>query len=303
MGRKRRGEKIDGWYIVDKTLGMGSTNVVSRIRRLTGAAKVGHGGTLDPLATGILPIALGEATKAIPYIMDASKDYEVTMAFGHETTTDDLEGAVTESADYMPSEAEIIAALPAFTGPISQVPPAYSAIKIDGERAYDVARRGDEVVLKAREVRIHALELMDYNFEEKSASLRVCCGKGTYIRSLARDLARHLNARAHVTKLRRTRVGPFGLQQAISLPISLENGGDLSHSARSVGHPLEVMTALDDIPALAITDSQATLIRQGQTLEGSQAQPGTLTLICGGQLVAVAENDGAVIRSLRVFNL
>ncbi|WP_262692183.1 tRNA pseudouridine(55) synthase TruB [Kordiimonas aestuarii] len=299
MARKRKGEKVDGWMVVDKPLGMSSAKVVGRIKYLTKAQKVGHGGTLDPLASGILPIGLGEATKTMPFIVDASKDYAFTVRFGSSTDSDDLEGAVLESGGRIPQESEVVAILPRFTGTIEQVPPAYSAIKVDGQRAYKLARDGETVELRARPVKIHTLRLDSFDTEAGEATLFVTCGKGTYVRSLARDIALALGTFGHVSMLRRLRVGPFGLERAISL----EKLDELSHSAPAVDYLCPIATALDDIPAVAVSDPEADRIRCGQTLHLPAAKQGTIVLMCGDVPLAVAENTDGIIKSLRVFNM
>jgi len=215
MARKRKGNPIHGWVVFDKPLTMTSTQAVGKVRWLFQAQKAGHGGTLDPLATGILPIALGNATKTVPFTMDATKTYEFEITWGESRDTLDAEGVVTATSDVRPDAAEIEAALKAFTGDISQIPPKYSAIKVDGRRAYDLARGGEEVTLKARPVRVDSLELLE-SMPDK-ACFRMDCGKGTYVRSLARDLAAHLGACGYVSKLRRTCVGGFEEIYAFSL--------------------------------------------------------------------------------------
>ncbi|WP_417450384.1 tRNA pseudouridine(55) synthase TruB [Kordiimonas sp.] len=299
MARKRKGEKVDGWMVVDKPLGLSSAQVVGRIKYLTKAQKVGHGGTLDPLASGILPIGLGEATKTMPYIVDASKDYAFTIRFGSSTDSDDLEGATVKSGGRIPLQSEIEAALPQFTGTIEQVPPAYSAIKVDGQRAYKLARDGETVELKARPVEIHRLRLDAFDADAGEATLFVTCGKGTYVRSLARDIALALDTLGHVSMLRRLRVGPFGLERAISL----EKLDELSHSARAVDYLGPITTALDDIPAVAVTEPEADRIRCGQTLHLPTAKQGTIVLMCGDVPLAIAENTDGTVKSLRVFNM
>ena len=208
MGRRRTGTPIHGWLIIDKPLGRSSAQVVAAVRRITGAAKAGHGGTLDPLATGVLPIALGEATKTVSYVMDGSKAYRFTLRFGEARTTDDREGAVTETSPARPTDAEIRAVLPRFTGLIEQVPPAFSALKVDGVRAYRLARAEEAVALAPRQVRIDRLELIARP-DADTAEFLVRSGKGAYMRSLARDIARALGTVGHVAALRRTAVGPF----------------------------------------------------------------------------------------------
>ncbi|HVI88030.1 MAG TPA: tRNA pseudouridine(55) synthase TruB, partial [Dongiaceae bacterium] len=256
MARRKRGEKVDGWLILDKPLGLTSTQAVGAVRRIFDAQKAGHGGTLDPLATGILPIALGEATKTVPYVMDGAKSYRFTLKFGQQRSTDDAEGEVTARSDIRPEDAAIRAALPGFTGFIQQVPPAFSAIKIGGERAYDLARDGEVVELAPREVRVDAISLTERPSRDE-AVFEVRCGKGTYMRSLARDIAQHLGSVGHVSALRRLSVGGFTEKQAISL----ENLKALGHSPAAFEHLLPVETALDDIPALALTNTEASRLR------------------------------------------
>ncbi|MBC7954215.1 MAG: tRNA pseudouridine(55) synthase TruB, partial [Rhodospirillaceae bacterium] len=252
MARKRKGIPIDGWLAIDKPVGIGSTQVVAAVRRITGAAKVGHGGTLDPLASGILPIALGEATKTVAYVMDGAKTYQWRVRWGQSTTTDDMEGAVCATSDVRPTTEQILAALPAFLGDIQQVPPAYSAIMVNGERAYDLARAGETVELKSRIVRIDGFRLVGQP-DADHADFEVNCGKGTYIRSLARDLALALGTVGHIVILRRTACGPFNEGNSIPLDKFRESGQ--GPALRS--HLLPVETALDDIPALALSEAEA----------------------------------------------
>ena len=252
---------VHGWLILDKPEGLTSTQALGKVRRLLDGNKAGHGGTLDPLATGILPLAFGEATKLIPYIIDGDKEYEFTIRWGEARTTDDAEGRVTETSDARPDEAKIRAMLPSFTGPIEQVPPAFSAIKLQGERAYDIARAGGSPDLKPRQVLIHALELQDIPDRDRTR-FRVRCGKGMYVRALARDLAAKLGTYGYIARLRRTRVGPFDLTKAISLA-ELEK---LGHNGAALTALLPLRTALDDIPALDLTDSEAQRLRMGQTV-------------------------------------
>lgn len=294
---KRKGRPINGWLNLDKPQGLTSTQAIGRVRRLTQAAKIGHGGTLDPLATGILPIALGEATKTLPYVVDSEKEYEFTIAWGEERSTDDAEGEVVAQSDHRPDEAAIVAKLPDFTGVIEQVPPAFSAIKVDGQRAYDLSRRGEAVELAAREVEIHSLELMAA--DRDSARLVMTCGKGTYVRSLARDLARALGTRGHVIELRRTRVGPFRAAAAISLDM-LE---DMVHSAPPEKILLPVETALDGIPALAVTGGEAKRLQAGQVLHVPSRKSGVVRVMADDALVALAAIEHGELRPLRVFNL
>ncbi len=293
---------VNGWIILDKPHGLGSTQAVGAVKRNLreaglGKVKVGHGGTLDPLATGILPIALGEATKLAGRMLDASKEYAFTIRFGEETDTLDLEGKVIAQSAVRPTRSEIEAVLPRFTGPIEQVPPAYSAIMVDGERAYDLARAGEEVVLKSRAVTIHSLTITQVG--EGEVTLIAHVSKGTYIRSLARDIARALGTVGHVTMLRRLRAGPFGLAQAISLDKLNEvgKGAPLEH----VLLPLEA--GLVDIPALDLTPEQARAVRQGRVLDGLPHNDGLYWVRSGTVPVALVELSGMSLSVVRGFNL
>lgn len=313
-----RGRVLNGWLNIDKPLGLTSTQVVGRVRRLTQAAKIGHGGTLDPLASGVLPIALGEATKTIPFIMDGEKVYAFTVRWGEARSTDDREGVVTATSDRRPSAAEIAAVLPRFIGEIEQTPPVYSAIKIDGERAYDLARAGADVAMKSRRVTIRALEPIENNSEFSGpdyGSFRVTCGKGTYVRSLARDLALALGTVGHVAALRRLRVGPFRTADFDGAngpgcgsdpgerAISLDKLADLVHIAPPENSLLPVETALDGIPALAVTGSEAERLRTGQTLRLPNPGRGIVAVKAEGGLVALGDLADGCLRPLRVFNL
>ncbi len=301
MARSRKGEKVDGWVVLDKAVGLGSTPAVGKVRRLFGAQKAGHGGTLDPLASGVLPIALGEATKTVPFVMDGRKEYRFTIRFGEARSTEDLEGEVTERSDARPSDEAIRAALPAFVGTIEQMPPAFSALKVDGRRAYDLARAGEAVDLKPRPVTIERLTLVGRP-DPDHADFVVACGKGTYIRSLGRDLARSLGSVGHLSALRRTAAGPFRDAAAISLS-KLEA---LGHIPALLGVLAPVETALDDIPALALTEAQADRLRQGQPvlLTRDVPPPGTLVRArAGSKLVALVRSDGFALKPVRVFNL
>jgi len=308
--RRKKGRALSGWVNFDKPLEMGSTQAVGKIRRLFDAQKAGHAGTLDPLASGILPIALGEATKTVSYMQDAAKTYEVMVAFGSQTTTDDAEGAVMASSDKRPDAAAIEAALGHFTGMIEQIPPQFSAIRKDGRRAYDLARAGEAVDLAPRLVQIDAISLLNV-LDDGRIWLKVDCGKGVYIRSLARDLGRFLGGFAHVGALRRTRVGTFDEKTALGL----EKLTALGHIAPDLAAldacllPLE--TALDDIPALALNDDAASGIRQGQAISPSDppilANPkgGAVLLTHQGKALAIAQWDekDRLLRPRRVFNL
>jgi tRNA pseudouridine55 synthase len=307
MAARRKGDPIHGWIVLDKPLGLTSAQAVARVRRAFGAAKAGHGGTLDPLATGVLPIALGEATKTVAFEMDASKAYRFTLRWGAATTTDDAEGEVTETSPNRPTEAEIEAILPRFTGEILQTPPVYSAIKVAGRRAYARARNQEAFELAPRPVVVERLALN--HSDGDTASFEVACGKGTYMRALARDLARALGSCGHIVELRRTRAGPFAESQAISLD-SLEA---LRHSAAALERLLPIETALDGIPALALSEGEARVLRSGQSVPLLRAQdvdrigslvPGiAVCAMANGKPVAVARFDQGRLRPVRVFNL
>jgi tRNA pseudouridine55 synthase len=301
MSRRKSGDKVDGWVILDKPVGLGSTPAVSRVRRLFGAQKAGHGGTLDPLASGVLPIALGEATKTVPFVMDGRKEYHFTLRFGQARSTEDAEGEVTATSDLRPTDEAIRGALAAFVGEVEQVPPAFSALKIEGKRAYDLARAGEPLALKPRRVLIERLELLGRP-DADHADFVVSCGKGTYIRSLGRDLALSLGTVGYLSALRRTAVGPFREEAAISLP-KLEA---LGHIPALLGALAPVATALDDIPALALTEAQADRLRQGQPVLLTRDAPPSGALLraeTGSRLVALVRSDGASLQPVRVFNL
>ena len=309
MGRRRKGEAVSGWICLDKPIDLTSTQAVGRVRRALGAQKAGHAGTLDPLATGVLPIALGEATKTVPFLMDADKAYRFTIAWGRTTSTLDREGEVIASSDARPSAQEVEAALPQFVGEISQIPPAYSAVKIDGERAYDLARAGETVELDARTVTIHTARVADAP-DADHVTLEIECGKGTYVRAIARDLVAMLGACGHVSELRRTRVGRFTEQSAVTLEL-LE---DLGYEARQSELLLPVETALDDIPELAVTAEDAFRLKQGRAIvlvprqvEAVKARlkPGsrTVSAMAGGKVVALCEMRAGRLEPSRVFLL
>ncbi len=322
---------LHGWIILDKPFGLGSTSAVSAVKRALREAgepktKVGHGGTLDPLASGVLPIALGEATKLAGRMLDATKAYDFTIAFGTQTDTLDLEGKVIATSDHRPSRADIEAILPRFTGPIEQVPPAYSALKVDGERAYDLARKGIEVELKTRAVTIFQLSVRPEPVEgpsfiptEKKCSpstssgrtdeendhpldhitLAATVSKGTYIRSLARDIANVLGTVGHVTMLRRTKAGPFTLESAISL----DKLADAAKARALTRMVLPLAAGLDDIPALPVTPDQARLLRHGQMLFGIPATPGLYLAMEAETPVALVEVSEDGCKVVRGFNL
>jgi tRNA pseudouridine55 synthase len=309
VARRRKGDAVSGWICLDKPYDLTSTHAVSRVRRAFNAQKAGHAGTLDPLATGILPIALGEATKTVPYLVDADKAYRFTIAWGQTTATYDREGEVTAQSDVRPTAAEVEAVLPRFVGEISQVPPAYSAIKVGGERAYDLARAGETVELAARTVTVHSARVADAA-DADHVTLEIACGKGTYVRAICRDLAELLGACGHVSDLRRTRVGGFTEQSAVTLEF-LE---DLGHKARQSELLLPVETALDDIPELAVTAEDAFRLKQGRAIvlvprqvESVKARlkPGsrTVSAMAGGSVVALCEMRAGRLEPSRVFNL
>ena len=303
---------MHGWLAIDKDIGITSTQAVGRARRLLDAQKAGHAGTLDPLATGVLPIALGEATKTVPYVMDGAKTYRFTARFGEARDTDDLEGRILETNDVRPDDGAIRSALNRFTGVISQVPPLYSAVKIQGERSYKRARSGQRELLPARNVEIDRFELIDRP-DSDHAVFEVDCGKGTYIRSLARDLGRDLGTVAYVAELRRTRCGPFDEKDAILLDTLAES----VLFAPPQECLLPVTTALDDIPALAMTETQTGYLRHGRAVRvrsGSTlfVDANQLDAICEGDVlyavsgddpVALARLEGEEIRPMRVLNL
>jgi tRNA pseudouridine55 synthase len=331
---------LHGWIILDKPLGKGSTTCVGWVKRALREAgepktRVGHGGTLDPLATGVLPIAVGEATKLAGHMLDATKAYDFTIEFGSQTDTLDLEGKVIATSEHRPTVAEVEAILPCFTGPIEQVPPAYSALKVDGKRAYALARAGDEVVLKTRAVTVFELQILRgtgrgtaehllggggvgatlaslaplhhaahgppprSGEELQSITLSATVSKGTYIRSLARDVALALGTVGHVTMLRRTKAGPFTLEQAISLDFL-----DEAAKARALTRTVLPLTAgLDDIPALPVTPDDARLLRVGQRLVGNPALPGLYLATDATRPVALVEVAAGDVKVVRGFNV
>lgn len=307
-GQFRRDKRdIHGWVVLDKPIGMTSTHAVSVIKRLFSAKRAGHAGTLDPLASGCLPIALGEATKTVPFVMDGRKVYQFTVQWGEERDTDDAEGRVVGTSEARPSRKAIEALLPSFTGTIEQVPPRFSAIKIEGERAYDLARDGEQVELAARPVDIHGLALTEIP-DPDHVVFTAECGKGTYVRALARDMGRALGCLGHVSALRRASVGPF----AENTMILLEQLEALCHRAAAGEASLAdalmpVETALDDIPALAVSRADAARLQRGQAvlLRGRDAPNfrGTVYVTVAGELTALAEVDRGEIVPKRVFNL
>jgi tRNA pseudouridine55 synthase len=333
MARRKKGNVVNGWIVLDKPPGMTSTQAVGAVRRAFNAQKAGHAGTLDPLATGILPIALGEATKTVPFAVDGEKAYRFTVSWGAETTTDDTEGPVVKHSDKRPARSEIESLLGQFVGEILQTPPAFSAIKINGERAYDLARSGEEVVLQPRPVVIYSLDLVSMP-DESTSVFEAACGPGTYVRAIARDLGRMLGCYGHVTVLRRTRVGGFTEDRAISLarlqeasagPPLINDDHDLDDSApdgldaerpraerpidlaaaKALLEPVEA--ALDDLTELVISSSDAARLSQGKSIlmRGRDAPivTGTAYAMCKGRLMALGELEQGEFRPSRIFNL
>jgi tRNA pseudouridine55 synthase len=315
MSRRKKGEDISGWIVLDKPEEVTSTDAVGAVRRAFNANKAGHAGTLDPLASGILPIALGEATKTVPWLVEADKAYRFTIAWGASTDTQDREGKVIATSDVRPTRAQIEAALGQFKGEISQVPPVYSAVKIEGERAYDLARAGETVELEARPVVVYEIALA--TSDEATATIEMRCGKGFYVRALVRDLAAALGAEGHVSALRRTRVGAFSEADSIGLDALR----DLSHKGAASERLKPVETALADIPALAINGEDAFRLKQGRpivllphvaedlrakfrprTIAGKDASRAAVAL-CEGRAVALGDVRAGRFKPTRVFHL
>jgi tRNA pseudouridine55 synthase len=287
---------INGWVVLDKPVGLTSTHAVSRLKRIFNAKKAGHAGTLDPLASGLLPIAFGEATKTVPFVQEGEKAYRFTVRWGIETDTDDSDGAVTALSEERPNEAAILALLPRFTGTIEQKPPAFSAIKINGERAYDLARDGEMPDLASRPVTIHSLELIGAEVDEAIFEAR--CGKGTYVRALARDFGRALGCLGHVIALRRTRVGPFREEHAVTL-------AELDEGAAS-GALLCIEAGLLEIPRVSVDRDMAARLRRGQSvlIRGQDMPPqGSAYAACGNVVIAVGAIEKGELVPGRVFNL
>jgi tRNA pseudouridine55 synthase len=303
---RRKGIPVNGWLVLDKPTGITSTHVLNKIKRIFNAEKAGHAGTLDPLATGVLPIAFGEATKTIPYVVDSAQEYRFTVRWGVETATDDAEGETVKSSDLRPSREAIEAELPKFRGEVMQTPPRFSAIKIDGERAYDLARDGEVFEIAARAVKIMRLEIVDMSSADTTI-FEAECGKGTYVRAIARDLGRLLACGGHVSELRRLRVGPFRDTNAISLETlnELSNSADAREALERVLLPVE--TALDGIPALAVGGQDVGQLKRGKSVivRGRDApiHQGLVYVTSRGKLVALGEVEGGEFRPLRVFNL
>jgi tRNA pseudouridine55 synthase len=309
MARRRKGEAVHGWIALDKPHGLGSTDAVSRVRRLFNAQKAGHAGTLDPLASGVLPIALGEATKTVPHLMDAQKAYRFTVAWGETTTTLDREGEVIACSDVRPTAQQVATVLPAFVGEIEQVPPAYSAIKVNGQRAYALARAGEAPELQARAVVVHEARVAGAP-DADHVTLEIRCGKGTYVRALARDIAAELGACAHVSDLRRTEVGPFTEARTVTLA-ELEA---LIYEGRGSEALLPVETALDGIPALALTAEEAFKLKQGRPIvllprqvetlrERLSGDSRTVSAMAEGKMAALCEMRAGRLNPVRIFHL
>jgi len=296
---KKQRADVHGWIALDKPLGMTSTHAVAVVRRLLNAKKAGHAGTLDPLASGLLPLAFGEATKTVPYVVDGEKAYRFTVTFGIETDTDDSEGRIVSQSEARPTEQQILAALPKFTGAITQVPPRYSAIKIDGERAYDLARGGETVELQPRIVEIHTLTLL--SFDGQSAVLEAECGKGTYVRAIARDLGRALGCFGYVTALRRTRVGPFTEADAVTLA-SLE--ADVFAPAAALK---SIDTGLRELVEVPVGGDAPMRLRRGQSIilrgRDAPAEGEIVYATNAGQVIAIGTVERGELVPNRVFNL
>ncbi len=298
MGRRRKGRPLNGWLVIDKDGGMTSAQVVSKVRSVTQAAKAGHAGTLDPMATGVLPIALGEATKSMPYVLHGDKSYEFTGRWGEARDTDDIDGVIVDTSPVRPTPEQINLALQQFVGEIQQVPPAYSAVKVQGRRAYDLARQGEVPELQARTVVVDRFELIDCANEDE-ARFVVDCGTGTYVRALIKDLAVTLKTVGCVSSLRRTRSGPFTEGDAISV----DKLAELWQSAPPDEILLPVETALVDIPALALTGPQADRLRNGQAIRVIGIENGTVCATHEGRPVAIAHVEAEDVQPVRVFNL
>jgi len=298
MGKRKKGIPIHGWLANDKPLEITSNNVVGKVRWLTKAQKVGHGGTLDPLASGILPLAFGEATKTVSFVMDGLKTYRFEITWGETRNTDDAEGEVGETSDQRPTRDAIEALLPEFLGAIEQIPPIYSALMIDGQRAYKLAREGVEIEMKSRIVQIDRLELMEI-IDANRAVFEVDCGKGTYVRSLGRDLGAKLGCLGYISALRRTKVGPFDEKSAISLD-SLE---DIVHSDALFESLLPIETVLDDILALALSEEESLKIKQGMALNTDSEDCETVRLMFDNKVIALAKIEDKRVQPFRVFNL
>ena len=296
-----KADDIDGWLIIDKPQGMTSTQVVGKTRWLLHANKNGHTGTLDPFATGVLPIAFGEATKLVPYVTDGRKEYEFVVKWGEQTSTDDIEGDVVQTCAKIPSHGEIMSAIPHFIGKIKQIPPIYSAIKINGQQAYKLARKGQSIEMPEREIEIYALELLEEHAD--SAKFKVECSKGTYERTLGHDLAIFLGTVGHLTELRRTKCGNFTLEHKILLD-SLEKMEYVENRRKSL---LPMETSLRDIAEIAVSEDDAIKLSRGQCLSVKgydvKASESLLAAMCDDCLIALVRIDDKKISPIRVFNL
>ena len=301
--KHKKGQPVSGWLIIDKQEGIGSTDVVNQTRRLLDAQKNGHTGTLDPFATGVLPVAFGEATKLIPYVTDGDKEYEFTLKFGATTTTLDNTSPVTQTSDKIPTAQEILNILPAFIGTITQIPPAYSAIKINGERAYTLARKGESVDMKQREIQIYQLDFLGF-IDDSQARFRVACSKGTYVRTLGSDIAKALETCGHLTALRRTKCAKFDLSHTILL----ENLKKIEYVEERRKKLLPLLTCLCDITVIAVQAEDAAKLRQGQSISPKSYEIGLLmgkdaVATLDDQPVALVRIDERKISPIRVFNL
>jgi tRNA pseudouridine55 synthase len=305
MARQKKGNPVHGWLALDKPFGLTSTQALSRVKRLLGASKAGHAGTLDPLATGVLPIAFGEATKTVPFAVDGEKSYRFAVRWGMETTTDDAEGESVAVSEQRPSEAEILALLPQFIGEITQVPPNFSAIKVGGQRAYDLARDGVAVVLEPRTVVIDDLRLVDMP-DAATTVLEADCGKGTYVRAVARDMGRALGCYGHVVELRRTRVGPFDEESMVTLA-ELEEAAERGGYAELLPFVAPVETVLDAVPSLDVSSSDAATLTRGQPIlirgRDAPVMSGVAYAMSKGRLIALGEIEKGALHPTRVFNL
>ncbi len=322
--RKKKGRPVSGWMVLDKPLGMGSTEAVSKIKWLYGAEKAGHAGTLDPLASGMLPIALGEATKTVPYVQDGAKVYRFTVSWGEERSTDDLEGAVTRSSPERPDEQAIRALLPKYTGVIMQIPPQFSAIKIAGERAYDLAREGEAVDIPAREVEIGRFDLVEMRGADATV-FEIECGKGTYVRSLARDMGRDLGCYGHISELRRTEVDPFTADELVTMAeieqaiASVQPAATEEDEAPQAPRPgpdqwkaldallMDTGAALDCLPQVVVNDDTAARLRLGNPVivrgRDAPAQADEACAFARGRLVAIGAIEAGMFKPKRVFSL
>jgi len=320
VARKKKGRPVSGWVILDKPVGMGSTEAVSKIRWLYKAEKAGHAGTLDPLASGMLPIALGEATKTVPYVQDGAKIYRFTVSWGEERATDDLEGPVTARSDARPDEAAIRALMPKYTGVIMQTPPRFSAVRIDGERAYDLARAGEEVEIAPREVEISRFDLVERDNDK--ALFEIECGKGTYVRSLARDMGRDIGCYGHVSTLRRVSVDPFEAEDLVTLD-EIEAAADVPPKGEDGERPklapeeeasrlgaldqllIETAAALEGLPEIVLGEDAANKVRLGNPVicrgRDAPVEAADAYATLRGRLIAIGEVEAGAFKPRRVF--